>query len=201
MKKSIFLILFIGLLMSCQTMNIKKESDLNLAMRKLWMEHVIWTRGYIVASVADSQDANAAAQRLLKNQEDIGNAVIPYYGNDGAKELTRLLKEHIMIAVEVINAAKANDNTALDIAQKKWHDNSYQLAAFLNKANPAWKLEDLKTMLHEHLTLTTNEVVDRIQKKYDDDVQNFDKVEDQALKMADVLSSGIAKQFPDKFKG
>ena len=56
--------------------------SLNAAMRRLWADHVIWTRQYVVAAVGGNPDADAAAARLLKNQEDIGNAVVPFYGED-----------------------------------------------------------------------------------------------------------------------
>ena len=36
-----------------------------IALRKLWSDHVIWTRQYIVAAVAQTPDAGAAAGRLL----------------------------------------------------------------------------------------------------------------------------------------
>src|SRR5205809_5504019 len=49
-------------------------------MRKLWTDHVVWTRDYIVAAVGDQPDAQAAAGRLMKNQEDLGNAVAKFYG-------------------------------------------------------------------------------------------------------------------------
>jgi hypothetical protein len=68
-------------------------------MRKLWTDHVVWTRDYIIAAVGDQPDAKAAATRLMKNQEDIGNAVATFYGAPAGRQLTTLLKEHITIAV------------------------------------------------------------------------------------------------------
>src|ERR1051325_10618575 len=53
-------------------------SALKQDMRKLWTDHVVWTRDYIVAAVGDQPDAQAAAARLMKNQEDIGQAVSTY---------------------------------------------------------------------------------------------------------------------------
>src|SRR5207248_3414214 len=76
-------------------------------MRKLWTDHVVWTRDYIIAAVGDQPDAPAAAARLMKNQEDIGNAIAKYYGAPAGQQLTTLLKEHISIAVDLIKAAKA----------------------------------------------------------------------------------------------
>lgn len=40
----------------------------------LWADHVIWTRAYIVAAVSDDPSAQSALDRLIKNQEELGNA-------------------------------------------------------------------------------------------------------------------------------
>src|SRR5262245_66440000 len=105
-------------------------------MRKLWTDHVVWTRDYIVAAVGDQPDAQAAAGRLMKNQEDIGNAVGRFYGASAGQQLTTLLKEHISIAVDLIKAAKAGDKPAQQQADTKWQQNAVAIADFLSKANP-----------------------------------------------------------------
>ena len=78
--------------------------------------------------------------------------------------------------------------------------NADEISTFLSKANPNWKLEDLKNMMRDHLKLTTDEAVARIKKDYDADVKAYDKVHDEILMMSDALSDGIVMQFPDKFK-
>jgi hypothetical protein len=88
------------------------KEPVRIALRKLWSDHVIWTRDYIVAAVAGAADADAAAGRLLRNQEDIGAAIAGYYGDAAGDQLTKLLKEHIMIAVDLVAAAKSGDNDA-----------------------------------------------------------------------------------------
>src|SRR5262245_30688187 len=88
-------------------------------MRKLWTDHVVWTRNYIVAAVADQPDAQAAAARLMKNQEDIGGAVGKIYGAAAGQQLTTLLKEHISIAVDLIKAAKAGDKAGQQQADSR----------------------------------------------------------------------------------
>lgn len=176
----------------------KSELDLNNAMRMLWEEHITWTRMYIVSAVADSPDTGKAAERLLKNQEDIGNAIKPFYGNEAGDKLTALLKEHILTAAEIIKEAKAGNSTAA--AEKKWFSNADEIAAFLSKANPNWPEKVVKDMLYSHLTLTKEEAVARLTKDYTADIAAFDKIHKQALEMADALSGGIVKQFPEKFK-
>jgi hypothetical protein len=175
------------------------KSELKLAMRKLWEDHVVWTRNVIFCLVDRLPGKDQAVNRLLQNQFDLGNAIKPYYGEEAGKKLTDLLSPHITIAAEVVNAAKANNTAALDEANKKWYANADEISEFLSKANPNWGLEEMKMMMHEHLKLTTDEAVQRIKKDYDADVIAYDKVHDAILKMSDMLADGIVKQFPEKF--
>jgi hypothetical protein len=168
-------------------------------MRKLWTDHVVWTRAYVVAAVGDQPDAQSAAARLLKNQEDIGQAVATFYGKPAGDKLTALLKEHITIAVDLIKFAKAGDKTSQQQADAKWHKNGEDIADFLSKANPNWPRATLVDMMNKHLSTTTDEVVARLTNNWDADVKSFDAVYQHILMMADALSDGIVKQFPAKF--
>ena len=170
-------------------------------MRKLWTDHVIWTREYIIAAVGDQPDAQAAAARLMKNQEDIGAAVAGYYGKPAGDRLTALLKDHISIAVDIIKFAKAGDKASQQQANTKWLRNAEDIADFLSKANPNWPRAVLVKMMNMHLSTTTDEVVARLTKNWDADVRAFDAVYEHILAMADALSDGIIKQFPEKFAG
>ena len=177
-----------------------KNEQLRMAMHKLWEDHIVWTRNVILNIMDDLPGTDQAVNRLLQNQDDIGNAVKPFYGEAGGKELTRLLREHITVAADLLKAAKANNNSAFEAANKKWFVNADEISGFLNKANPNWKLEDMKKMMHDHLNLTTEEAVARLKKDYAADVKAYDKVHDEILLMADMLTDGIIKQFPAKFK-
>lgn len=172
-------------------------------MRKLWTDHVVWTRDYIIAIAATggTADAPSALNRLMKNQEDIGGAVAKFYGDVAGKQLTTLLKEHIAIAGDLVKAAKAGDKSAQQAADTKWHQSATQIADFLSKANPNWSRATLADLMNEHLATTTDEVVARLNQNWDGDVRAFDAVYDHILHMADALSDGIVKQFPDKFRG
>src|SRR5438270_13614967 len=87
-------------------------ASLRAALRRLWADHVAWTRQYIVAALAGAPDAQAAAGRLLANQEDIGHAIVPFYGEEAGAELTTLLKDHILIAVDLVDAAVKGNKRA-----------------------------------------------------------------------------------------
>src|SRR5687767_5095469 len=145
---------------SVQPMGVRSAHVvLRESMRKLWADHVIWTRQYIVAAVAGDPSAQAASVRLLKNQEDIGNAVVPFYGSAAGATLTDLLKQHILIAVDLVTAAKAGDNAKQATADRRWRDNAAEIATFLSNANPNWARQTLLDMLNQHLALTTQEAV------------------------------------------
>ena len=198
---SIALFLFLSPLQAQMDMNhkISKSEQLRMAMHKLWEDHIVWTRNVILNIMDDLPGTDQAVNRLLQNQDDIGNAVKPFYGEAGGKELTRLLREHITIAADLLKAAKAGNNSAFDAANKKWFANADEISGFLSKANPNWKLNDMKKMMNDHLTLTTEEAVARLKKDYVADVKAYDKVHDEILMMADMLTDGIIKQFPGKF--
>ena len=177
------------------------SSSLREDMRKLWTDHVVWTRDYIIAAAADAPDQQAAAGRLLKNQEDIGAAVAGFYGKAAGDQLTVLLKDHINIAVEVIKAAKAGNKAGLTAADAKWQKNGEDIADFLSKANPNWPRATLVDMMKTHLSTTTAEVTARLNKDWAADVRAFDEVYRHILMMSDALADGIVKQFPAKFAG
>ena len=150
----------------------------------------------------DSPSLDSSVQRLLQNQVDIGDAIKPFYGEEAGEQLTALLTDHILIAAEILVAAKSNDTTALEDAVERWYANADDIAEFLNAANPKhWPLEEMKAMMREHLDLTLEEAVAYLEGDYEASVAAYDEVHLQALEMADMLSLGIIKQFPNKFRG
>ena len=179
-------------------MSSTTQPDLRTAMRTLWADHVIWTRAFIVAAVSDDPSAPAALARLLRNQEDIGNAVVPFYGAAAGARLTELLKEHISIAGDLVTAAKAGNAAAQADADRRWHANAGEIATFLSGANPNWPRATLVSMLNSHLALTTQEAVARLQRDWNGDVAAFDRIFAQAMEMADALTDGIRAQFPGR---
>jgi hypothetical protein len=173
------------------------------AMRKLWEDHITWTRLFIVSAgteTANLPDLGPTVDRLLANQADIGNAIKPFYGEAAGDQLTSLLRAHILTAADLVFAAKAGDGGAVDEASTNWYANANDIAAFLHGANPRnWSLADMQDMMKMHLDLTLDEAVARLQGRYADDVAAYDRVHDEILQMADMLSDGIIAQFPQKF--
>jgi hypothetical protein len=170
------------------------------SMDRLWEDHITWTRMVIVDFAAGLPDLPTAEARLLRNQADIGNAIKPYYGAAAGRQLTKLLRTHILEAVPVLQAAKAGDSTKLAHALATWNANAHQIAVFLSKANPRdWPLKMTTSMMKRHLALTTNEAAARLQGNWSADVRAYDQVHTEILQMSHMLSSGIILQFPNRF--
>jgi hypothetical protein len=179
----------------------QKQLALHDGMRRLWEDHITWTRLAIVSLTTSSPDTEATVGRLLQNQTDIGNAVKPFYGRKAGNELTKQLRSHILIAAEVIAAAKAGDSAKLADAQARWAKNGDDIAAVLASVNPRyWKLGAMKAELRMHLKLTTDEAVARLQGNWNADVAAYEKVHTHMLHFSDLLSDGLMKQFPRRFR-
>lgn len=210
MKKSFTLVLLIILLaitlmpLKAYSMDNKNPitnsfSDLKMDERKLWIDHVSWTRNFIVSDLASLPDKDVVLQRLLKNQDDIGSSIKPYYGEEAGNKLAKLLIAHISIAGQVVDAAKSNNKSDLDKYNTLWFKNADDIADFLSSANPNLSNSELKDMLHKHLEFVTNQAIARLNKNWNADIDAYDKGEDHMIKFADIISDGIFKQFPKKF--
>jgi hypothetical protein len=178
-----------------------REVALRQDMRTLWVEHITWTRQVIVDFAADLPSLTTSEVRLLRNQADIGDAIAPFYGRAAGRRLTSLLREHILIAVDVLTAAKAGDAPGLARAQARWTRNADRVADFLSSANPrAWPRAEMRRMMRHHLTLTTDEAVARLTGDWSADLRAYGRIQAQILGMADMLSAGIITQFPQRFR-
>jgi len=179
------------------------QSSINfrLALRELWQYQVTWTRSYIVSTLANLEDVAVVKDKLVKNQEKIGGLITPYYGGFAGNDLANLLREHIVIAVEMIRAVKAKDDRALQAAMEKGRSNADQLANLLSRAkNPFWDKNHLKEMFYKHLEYINMQVNYRIQKEWGLEIDAYDDGLAHVLQLADILADGIVHQFPDKFK-
>ncbi|WP_179281193.1 glycosyltransferase [Paenibacillus sp. XY044] len=187
--------------------NEKKDSvcisprmvQLKVDMQKVWIDHTIWTRSYIVSAISNRPDQKDVLDRLLRNQQDIGNVIKPYYGEAAGNKLAQILREHILIAGKIVAAAKAGNQADVQKLEADWHRNADDIAKFLSSANPNWQFKTLQDMLYTHLQLITEIVLNCLKGDWKADIAATDKNEIHMIHLADILTEGIVKQFPDKF--
>lgn len=172
-------------------------------MRTLWAgDHIVWTRCVIISAgrVEDPihDDFGLTAARLHANQDAIGDAFRPFYGDDAANELTALLHDHIDLAAEIIMTVKEGEDP--QDAINRWYGNAADIAALLHSLNPRnWPEATVESLLRAHLDRTFEEAGARLAGDFAGDIQAYDRVHDQILQLADALSNGIIAQFPEKF--
>lgn len=158
------------------------------------------TRSYIVSAISNRPDQKDVLDRLLLNQQDIGNVIKPYYGEAAGNKLADLLREHILIAGKIVAAAKAGNQADVTKLEADWHRNADDIDKFLSAANPKnWQFKELQDMLYMHLQLITEIVVSCIKGDWKADIAATDKNEIHMIHLADILTKGIVKQFPGKF--
>ena len=175
------------------------KAELCKTIRMLWEQHGTWTRLAIESIVYSLPDADAATNRLLRNPKDFEAVLKPFYGDQIAAKFSELLTSHLVIAAQLVKAAKAGDTKAAAAAEKAWYANADEIAAFLASINPYWSQEVWQNMMHEHLAFVKGEAVDMLNKKYQQSVDTYDNMEQQILKMADYMTEGIYRQFANVY--
>ena len=167
--------------------------------RKLWEDHITWTRVVIMGILNDLPGTDVYTDRLIQNYVDMEDALAPYYGED-AEVLGDLILDHLVIAAEILKAAKAGQ--PLDDLIASWYANAHDIAVQMNEMNPQfWPLEETEQMWVDHLDATLAEAVAHLTGDFAGEVAAYDEVHDLALEMADFFSDGVMKQFPSQFKG
>lgn len=176
-----------------------EQMKLNQDMRKLWSDHIVWTGKTVMSILDDTPGQDEITARLLKNPSDMAEIMRTYYGDEVASRFENLIKEHLTIAAELVKAAKTGNEELLTDTDARWHANADQIADLLSQTNPNWPREEVRSMLYEHLDLLKKSVGHHMSKNIPESMANFDRIYEQALQMADAMSDGIVKQFPDKF--
>jgi len=176
-----------------------KKCEFICDMRRLWEDHVIWTRCFIISVAHDLGDTKQTLERLLQNQKDLGNKIGIFYNDKVKKIITKLLIEHIEYAGKIIQAVKIKDTNVKEFIDK-WYKNANEIShALYNLNHKHWDLDVLKNAMKKHLDDTLSEASHRLNGEYEKDIEDYDKVHHHILIMSDVLSHGIIKQFNNQF--
>lgn len=171
-----------------------RQMELRNQLRKLWEQHVFWTRLFIISTAGCLGDVELVTRRLLRNPGDFALVFLPFFGRNAACRFRNLFTEHLTIAGDLVNAAKCQDTAAADAARRKWYANADELAKLFAEMNPHWSERKWRIMLHTHLEMTEKQAALRLAGHFAEDIQIFDRIEEEALKMADYMWEGILLQ-------
>ena len=177
------------------------QSALYQAMQNVWQQHMEWTFATIAAFAVESPGYTATVNRLLANQDDIGNAIEPYYGAAAGNELTALLKAHITGVADILTAAKAGDSAGQAKAVAAEYANAKAIGDFLATANPKnWSRSSMEKMMKTHIDQTLVYATDLLKGDVAQGIVDYGLAESHMVDMANMLSAGVIAQFPRKFR-
>ena len=168
-------------------------------MNLVWEQHIMWTRMLLISIAENLKDLDATQARLLRNPKDIADVFRRFYGIAVANRIQQLLTEHLVIGKDLIVALKNKNQEQATILNTKWYQNADEMAEAFSSINPFYPKEEIQNMLYEHLRLTTNEVNNRLQGNYVEDINSYDMVQREILKISEFFVNGIVKQFPNLF--
>lgn len=163
--------------------------------RRLWTEHVLWTRMFIISTAFSLPDLSFVTQRLLQNPVDFARELQPLYGKQIAMQFQQLFTSHLMIAGQLVNAAKEGKTAEVARQRRMWYENAEEIARFLATINPCWSICAWRDLLFDHLRMTEHEAMLTLTGEYEKSIKEFDDIQAEALEMADVMTCGIIRQF------
>lgn len=175
--------------------NFEQYNQLKENMRIVWEQHVFWTRLLIISIVEHLNDELETTDRLLRNAKNLADLYRPYYGNEIADTIDRLINEHLVIASKLVHAIVNNDMNEANTLNENWYKNADDIASALSSINPYYNKEEVRKMLYIHLDLTKEEVMNRLNHNYKKEIEIFDNIEKEAIMMSNYFTQGIQEQF------
>lgn len=175
------------------------EVNLLLTFRNLWEEHISWTRMAIEALVLNQPNTNETVARLLRNADDMGNALQTIYGPTVGSIFRDLIRNHLTVAADLVKAAIEGDKAKFAELDKKWTENGIAISRFLSRINPYIEFEEFQNMFLQHLEQTKSEATLIIQKEYNKGIALYDEMQQHMREIADYMTEAIVQQFPHMF--
>ena len=175
------------------------EVNLLTRMNLVWLEHIFWTRLFLISVAEDLADLEPTKARLLENPKDVADVFRRYYGTSIANIIQNLITEHLTIGGDLIVTLKNGNQKLAQELNTKWYKNADDIARTFSNINPFYPYEEVRQMFYTHLKLTTDEVSARLKKDYSADIKAFDVVQDEILKMSKFFVDGIVMQFQNLF--
>jgi hypothetical protein len=179
--------------------NNKTSYALAQAMQRQWMEYAVWIREHTVAAVDERIDRAEVAARLLRVPTDIGRAVEKYHGRKAGRRVTQMLKQHVTIAIDFVDAACDGDRQRYNDVESVWDDNAADFATALGALNVTWTGARVRELWKAHIALIKAMLTARLEENFDHEVDTLDELMTTVVAFADAMTDGIIREFADKF--
>jgi len=177
-----------------------KIAQTDAALRDLWVGHVFWVRGVVVATLAGNKEAATAAENeVVANAKQIAASIEPFYGKAASDKLFGLLAGHYGATKQYLEATAAGNQEKQDAAMKSLKGNVEEIAVFLSGANPNLPHDAVKELFLAHLAHHQQQIQQLHNKQYQQEAKTWEAMKAHMYGIADALTGALAKQFPAKF--
>jgi peptidoglycan hydrolase-like protein with peptidoglycan-binding domain len=192
-----------GTAMHSDTMSMQastKAADLRVALNGLLREHVNLSLNVLRNAYDGSPQFTASADSLDKNTQDIATAVGSVYGQGAHDAVLKLWRNHIGFFANYTVGLKTNDAAKMQQAKLDLQQYSFDFATLMHGANPNYfDKAAVMTNANAHVTQLLASM-DAYAKGDYATAYSLQREGDVHMGMvADYLSGGIVKQYPEKF--
>lgn len=172
---------------------------LHATMRELWQGHAEATRQYALAVKAgDAAAEKKATDAVVANAKQIADAVGSFYGDAAGKKMLELLAGHWGGVKNLTDAQKKGDAAGVTKAMSELSTNADAIAKFLSGANPNLPDSAVKGLLMTHAAHHQTLTGEIMKGDTAGAAKTWSAMQAHMNTLADALSDGIAKQFPQK---
>jgi hypothetical protein len=158
----------------------------------LWTERLVWVRQLILSIMLSLRDLNFVAQRVQRNDAELGQILGSIYGPEAGQQFGDLLGEYIRILSEIAATIKAGNDT--DLLMQRWAGSAEEIAEFLSQLNPYWEKSVVASLINDEMKLEFNFASELKKEQYEQGISDFDTAYDRALQAAQLMVYGVKMQ-------
>jgi len=164
-------------------------------LRQLWTQLAIWSRSLIVSTAGNLGDIQMIEDRLMYLPEAFAALLGQYFEPQEADRFRELLVEHIAAVLALVSAEKNNDIQTVNHETANLYDNANRIAAYLVSIDSYWNREHWGTILDDYIEILLADLVARMAGEYAKEIDIFDDLQTQAIKLADYMAQGMMQKF------
>lgn len=170
------------------------QVELSNLLRRYWSDIIYWTRSLYISTLFDLENRPYIQRRMIRNATDIANVFRSLYGDALADRIELVLTEYYLAFFEMSNALARQDMDTANKLYQRLFEKLDELVDILGNANSNIDKEELRVLLYDFLQQSEEEASLIYSRQYQESIDQFDKIYDQAARIADYLARAIIEQ-------
>jgi hypothetical protein len=176
------------------------SGELRMDLGRLLGEHLVLAAQAMRAGVDRSPDAEAAADALAENTQELSGVVARVYGQAAGDAFVDAWAPHVDEYLVYVGAIAAGDTAARDAALTALRAYAITIANFFADANPKFSRVALREMIGHHVE-SLIDIVDRYSAgDWTGSVGAIRGAHNHMFQVSAALTRGISAQFPGRYQ-